>query len=420
MHSKLLASLLLAAYSTSFCVAQSSPEIDWLNKQLKPIESVNPNHSSEDLNPFRQMVKQAKLIGLGECTHGSHEIFQMKHRLLTHLVEQLDFTVFAIEADFAGAQLVNEYVQSGKGDSLAVLDALGYWTWYTDEVWQLIKWMKNYNQVHYNKLAFTGFDMNIPYPAIKALRQYAVQRSEVALQGWVDELDTLYRSQALKQTNWEKKAQQLSEEIQQALGSQMASPVMQHCARTLVQYAQMRRKGFHAGNMFRDKCMATNIEWIRQQNPTAKVVLWAHNGHIEKRTGLSKSMGHHLTKTYGSDYLSVGFTTGKGTFTAVRIDPQTKQRHLSRTNSLVEPIADSFEKWFAGTGVANFYLDLRALPTDKAEAGWLTQKKWMRNIGSTVPAKPDYQFTPNHRLRELHDVLIHLNQTTASHSYLVK
>jgi erythromycin esterase-like protein len=131
-------------------------------------------------------------------------------------------------------------------------------------------------------------------------------------------------------------------------------------------------------------------------------------------------MGYYLTKTYGTAYISVGFTTGKGTFTAVSIDPKTNQRHLSRANRLLDPVADSFEKWFAGSHVANFYLDLRTLPPDKVEAGWLSQKKWMRNIGSTVPAKPDYQFTANHRLRELHDVLIHLNQTTASHSYLVK
>jgi erythromycin esterase len=137
---------LILGLHVSAIFGQTAPEIDWLNRQLKPIASVNPNHSSnDDLKPFRQLVKQARVVGLGECTHGSHEVFQMKHRLLTELVEQLDFTVFAIEADFAGAQLVNEYVQSGTGDSLSVLNALGYWTWYTDEVWQLIKWMKDYN-----------------------------------------------------------------------------------------------------------------------------------------------------------------------------------------------------------------------------------------------------------------------------------
>jgi erythromycin esterase len=420
MLSKLLALLLLAMYSVTLCAGQSSTEIDWLKQQLKPIESVNPNVYSDDLKSFRQIVGKAKVVGLGECTHGSHEVFQMKHRLVADLVKRLDFTVFAIEADFAGAQLVNQYVQSGEGDSLTVLGALGFWTWYTDEVWQLIKWMKDYNQLHPNKLTFTGFDMNVPYPAIRSVRHYAVQRTDTALKGWVDQLDTLYRGQHSKQADWKTKARQLSKQIVQELASQKASPVLQQCARTLLQYAQMRSKGFHAGNMFRDKCMAANTNWIRQQNPAAKVVLWAHNGHLEKRPGLSRSMGHYLTKMYGAEYRSVGFTTGKGTYTAVNIDSQTNRRHLSRTNNLAAPIANSFEKWFALSEVANFYMDLQSLPNDKAEASWLSQKKWKRNIGSTVPAKAEDQFTPKQRLSRLHDVLIHLEETTASHSYLVK
>jgi hypothetical protein len=40
--------------------------------------------------------------------------------------------------------------------------------------------------------------MNVPYPAIKAIRRYAIQRTDLALMGWVDKLDTLYRSNAPK------------------------------------------------------------------------------------------------------------------------------------------------------------------------------------------------------------------------------
>lgn len=357
---------------------------------------------------------------MGECTHGSHEVFRMKHRLLTELVEQHKFTIFAIESDFAGAQIVNDYVQSGKGDSLQVLDALGYWTWYTDEVWQLIKWMKDYNQAHDSKVVFTGFDMNLPYPAIKAIRHFALQQTNFGLKGSIDKLDTLYLSSTQKLASWEKQAQQLSKQIYKELETQTVSPALQQCARTLVQYAEMRSKGFHAGNMFRDKCMAINIDYLLEQSPKAKVILWAHNGHIEKRSGLSKSMGHYLANTYGTDYVSVGFTTGRGTYTALTIDPVTSRRHLSRTNNLLEPVPNSFEKWFSDSMVPNFYLDLRNLSRDNVMSSWISQKKWMRNIGSTVPAKDEYQFTPNHRLSELHDVIIHLNQTSASRSYLVK
>ena len=50
-------------------------------------------------------------------------------------------------------------------------------------------------------------------------------------------------------------------------------------ARIVVKALQQR-----GGDMrVRDAAMADNVEWILQQNPDAKIVLWAHNGHVNKR-----------------------------------------------------------------------------------------------------------------------------------------
>src|SRR5262249_6994699 len=49
---------------------------------------------------------------------------------------------------------------------------------------------------------------------------------------------------------------------------------VQH-ARVVLQAMQMR-----AGEVTRDQSMADNIKWILDHNPTAKIVLWAHNGHV--------------------------------------------------------------------------------------------------------------------------------------------
>ena len=63
------------------------------------------------------------------------------------------------------------------------------------------------------------------------------------------------------------------------------------------------------GISYRDQAMAENIGWILAQNPDAKVVLWAHNGHVQQREGW---MGHHLSERYGDDYLAVGFSMNRG------------------------------------------------------------------------------------------------------------
>ena len=54
-----------------------------------------------------------------------------------------------------------------------------------------------------------------------------------------------------------------------------------------------------------------------RQNPRAKIVLWAHNGHVSRST---MAMGSHLTKTFGKDYVSIGFATREGRRTRDSLD----------------------------------------------------------------------------------------------------
>src|SRR5690606_4499775 len=63
----------------------------------------------------------------------------------------------------------------------------------------------------------------------------------------------------------------------------------------------------------RDRYMAENVNWIMDQNPNSKLILWAHNGHI-KKTG--KSMGKYLKEEYPEEYLSIGFAFYDGEYTA--------------------------------------------------------------------------------------------------------
>jgi len=46
----------------------------------------------------------------------TREIFQMKHRMLEHLVKEKGFTVFAIEANWPESQTADRYIKTGEGD----------------------------------------------------------------------------------------------------------------------------------------------------------------------------------------------------------------------------------------------------------------------------------------------------------------
>lgn len=56
---------------------------------------------------------------------------------------------------------------------------------------------------------------------------------------------------------------------------------------------------------WRDRCMADNILWIKRQEPSSRIMIWAHNGHIERSSG---KMGGYLNDTLDSDYTNFGFT----------------------------------------------------------------------------------------------------------------
>src|SRR5207248_517792 len=64
---------------------------------------------------------------------------------------------------------VNTYVLTGKGDPAKALAGLYFWTWDTEEVLDMIQWMRRWNAdpAHKKKVKFYGFDMQFPVVAAR-------------------------------------------------------------------------------------------------------------------------------------------------------------------------------------------------------------------------------------------------------------
>jgi len=77
---------------------------------------MEPAENLDDLEPLRRLVGDARVVSLGEATHGTREFFQMKHRILRFLVERMGFTAFAIEATWPEANRLDRYLRTGEGD----------------------------------------------------------------------------------------------------------------------------------------------------------------------------------------------------------------------------------------------------------------------------------------------------------------
>src|SRR5947199_7648509 len=72
----------------------------------------------------------------------------------------------------AEAQLLNEYVLNGVGDPKRLLFGLGDWDWYTDEMLDLVMWMRDFNRSGKGRIEFWGFDTRKPLTALANVRKF--------------------------------------------------------------------------------------------------------------------------------------------------------------------------------------------------------------------------------------------------------
>ena len=167
-----LASMLACAALSGAWTVQNQPVGDWIRAHAIRLTTPEAGHGFADLQPLKPVIGNARLVALGEATHGSREFFQLKHRMLEFLATDMGFTIFTIEANMPEAYRLNDYVLNGTGDPAELLRGMYFWTWDTEEVLDMIRWMREFNQSGKGRVEFTGFDMQTPVVAQDIVRAF--------------------------------------------------------------------------------------------------------------------------------------------------------------------------------------------------------------------------------------------------------
>src|ERR1700730_14062465 len=141
--------------------------VEWIRSAAIPLATVEPRQSDDDPAAVRPIIGRARIVSLGEATHGTREFFKLKHRILEFCVAELGFTMFGIEANFPESLAVNAYVLNGVGNAADALAGMRYWIWDTEQGLDLIEWMRWWNANNVRKVKFYGFVTD--YPAFAAL-----------------------------------------------------------------------------------------------------------------------------------------------------------------------------------------------------------------------------------------------------------
>lgn len=133
--------------------------INALQEHTIGLETVQAGSGFEDLQPLKPILEGKRIVALGEATHGTREFFQMKHRMLEFLVQEMGYDHFGMETSAEVAQVINDYITGGSGNPREVL----YWPWSTKEVMDMLDWMRtcNADPRTTQKITFHGIDPTI-------------------------------------------------------------------------------------------------------------------------------------------------------------------------------------------------------------------------------------------------------------------
>jgi len=138
------------------------PVVEWVAAHAVRLQTPAAGHGFADMHPLKKMIGNARIVSLGEATHGTREFFQLKHRMLEFLATEMGFTIFSIEANMPEAYQLNDFVLNGKGDPAKLIKGMYFWTWDTQEVLDMVLWMREFNKSGKGRVQFTGFDMQAP------------------------------------------------------------------------------------------------------------------------------------------------------------------------------------------------------------------------------------------------------------------
>jgi erythromycin esterase-like protein len=294
-----------------------------------------PLRGPADLDPLLERIGDARIVAIGEASHGTHEYYAWRAALTRRLIEERGFGVVAVEGDWPDCYRVNRSVQLRAGadeDPRDALDAFARWPtwmWANDDVVDFCRWLRRFNagRPEDRRVGFYGLDV------------YSLWDSMHELVGWLREnepehVDTAVRAlqcfepfgedgaeyafaSRFAPTSCEQTVVELLHRLCQEQGKQTFADdpesrfSAEQNAAVVVEaeryYRAMIRGSAESWNV-RDVHMVDTLDRLLARDGAAtKAVLWEHNTHIgdaraTDMTGAGMvNVGQLLRERYGRD-----------------------------------------------------------------------------------------------------------------------
>jgi erythromycin esterase-like protein len=400
-----------------------------------------------DYDELLTLVGDARIVLLGEASHGTHEFHRERARITKRLIAELGFIAVAIEGDWPDSYRVNRYVR-GAGDDADAEQALGgfrrfpAWMWRNADVLDFIGWLRAHNDNLPRdgaKVGFYGLDLYSLGASMEAVIRYldaqdpaAADRARLryaCLEPFSDETPA-YGQAILLGVSESCRRQAVSElvELRRRAGDFLRRDGLvaedeyffaEQNAAVVANAEEYYRTMFGdpaASWNLRDRHMADTLDQLMahfdRHDATSRVVVWEHNSHIgdARATEMARrgelNIGQLMRERHLREAVLVGFTTYAGTVTAA-----SEWGGAAERMSVIPARPGSYEALFHATGLSAFTLCPLAAGRS---APILREPRLERAIGVIYRPQTERQshwFAAS--LLEQFDALVHLDVTRA-------
>lgn len=400
----------------------------------EPFSSID----SADLESLLERIGEARVVLLGEASHGTSEFYRMRERISRALIVAKGFNFVAIEGDWPDAARIDHYVRHREyaPSEWTAFARFPRWMWRNREVRQFVDWLRGHNadKPAAKRISFHGLDLYSMYTSIRAVLEYLdrvdPKTAEVArtryscLTPW--QSDPAVYGQAMVTGQYQSCEQEVSLMLRDLLQKHRA--YAEHDGEQFLDAVQNARLIANAEHYYRTMYYGSRSSWnlrdshmfatledlLRFHGAASKAIVWAHNSHVGDSAATEMSardeynIGHLCRREFGPACYTIGFGTHCGTVAAASNWDEPMQVQSVRAS-----LTDSYERLCHDSGVSCFLLPLRPLPAALAE---LKQPRLERAIG--VIYRPETELQSHYFeavLPSQFDEYIWFDETSAVH-----
>ena len=146
-----------------------------------------PLRTPDDLDPLLRRIGSARVVLLGEASHGTSEYYLWRAAITRRLVAEYGFSFVAVEGDWPDCFRVNRWVKNRTDRDLTAVDVLSRyerwprWMWANEEVAAFLGWLREHNEGSGADVGFYGLDVYSLWESMHAVIGYLSQAHPDAL-----------------------------------------------------------------------------------------------------------------------------------------------------------------------------------------------------------------------------------------------